>query len=181
MIYYNNAQISFYLHLHELSCVDISTGSVRMLIKHKSSEKFWHPDGGSEKPVDNTNVVVHSGTHSAMVFEFVLHEKQWGYIRHNTSGKYIHLDGGSENPEDNTNLVIHSGRHDACLFALDANRDVILHKGGRYAHPAGGSANPNDNTNVVLHRGIHNGMKWQFVDPNNSNKEVLPYGKPFQV
>ena len=75
-------------------------------------------------------------------------------------------------------FVIYQDRHAACLFALDSYRDVLLHKGGQYAHPRGGKSNPKNDTEVVFYHDIHDGMQFQFVDPNDSAKEVLPYGKP---
>ena len=155
-----------------------SRGNVVFLIKHKSSGKFIHPEGGSANPSDNTRLVVHDGIHDRMHFEFEPVDGPFGYIRHCASGKAIHPKNGELRPGNNTDLVIHSSQHAACLFGMDKVNNLIRHKSGVSFHPFGGSPNPGNGTGVVLHEGKHDASTWLFVNPRNPQEEVEIYGKP---
>ena len=155
-----------------------SRGNIVFLIKHKSSGKFIHPEGGSANPPDNTRLVVHDGIHDRMHFEFEPADGHFGYIRHCASGKAIHPKNGELQPENNTDLLIHSSQHAACLFGMDEINNLIRHKSGVSFHPFGGSPNPGNNTKVILHSGNHDASTWLFVNPNNPQEEVEIYGKP---
>ena len=154
--------------------------NVQFLIKHKSSGKFIHPEGGSANPADNTRLVIDPSIHERMYFEFeeVKDEGHFGYIRHVASGKAIHPKNGDIQPSDNTDLVLHSCQHAACLFGIDEVSHWILHKSGVSFHTYGGKAFPDNGTKVILHSGHHDLSKWIFVDPKNPEEEVNIYDKP---
>ena len=81
-------------------------------IKHVSSGKIIHPQGGSLTPGNNTKLVYHSDHHAGALFRFDEADER---IRHR-NGKIWHPLGGSPNPGNDTTCVLHCGNHDAAKF-----------------------------------------------------------------
>ncbi|XP_045176791.2 galactose-binding lectin-like [Mercenaria mercenaria] len=150
---------------------------LNFLIKHCSSGKFFHPQGGEGDPPNETPIILHEDVHPRMHWTFERDHDQWGYIKHVSSGKYIHPQGGEIHSGDNTRLVLHEARHWGALFALDGYNDRIIHISGRYVHPHNFKPNPKNETAVVLHSGDSVDMKFEFVSTKDPKKEILVYGK----
>ena len=155
--------------------------SVTFLIKHKSSGKFIHPKTGLADAENETALVAHEDIHRGMHWRFLPTEGIYGYIQHVQSGKVIHPKGGDHLPKDDTALVLHEARHAACLFALDTERNWIIHKSGLKVHPLGGRAFLLNGVSMILNPGEHDAMTWIFMDPKHPEQELAEgsiYGKP---
>ncbi|XP_033740282.1 lectin-like [Pecten maximus] len=144
------------------------------VIKHQTSGKFIHPQGGSLTPCDETALVLHQDVHSGMHFAFDATCNGYGYIRHVGSGKCIHPKGGASTPCNETELVLNGDRHNGALFCIDTCNKRIQHHGGKYIHPQGGQANPCNDTKMVLHGDCHDNMKLLIVSPSNTCEEICP-------
>ena len=143
-------------------------------IKHFSSGKYVHPEGGRGKT--DVTAVVHSGKAAHTQFIFRRVEGEWGHIIHMKSGLILIPYGGKPNSDDNTRIVFHRDPTPGSYFSIDQDKQGIKHYSGRYWHPHGGDTRPNNNTGVVVHR--NHGMATRFYAVDIKTDQALPSFMP---
>merc|ERR1712224_666266 len=91
--------------------------------------KCWHPLGGSAKPANENEVVLHTTCNEGRL-RFIWHREpepepeQCGYIQH-SGGKCIHPLGGSPNPPVGTKICTATGcREDRLYFCKTASGEL---------------------------------------------------------
>lgn len=146
-----------------VSQISAQKRSKEFYIKHYSSNKYIHPNGGSiGKGVD---LVLWDGCKEEAVFYIKYVEADWGYL---VSAKYpnlvIHPEGSSTTAGNGTKLSYWTGTLPGCLFRIDQKTQTIQHISGRYWHPRGGDGVPANGTGIVLWDGHGSNTEFMAVD-----------------
>ncbi|MEM7376590.1 MAG: hypothetical protein AAF460_03685 [Pseudomonadota bacterium] len=145
-------------------------------IKHWTSGKYIHPDGGSAH--HDTYAVLHSGkgAHTQFIFRPVEQTASghWGLLIHRQSGLALIPYGGRIDTGNGGRLVFHSDHSPGAHFFFDEAGKLIQHRGNKFWHPEGGDSRPGNNTPVVIYDGNNNNTKFFAVDPT-SDQQIAVY------
>ena len=63
--YQNYVNNNYYFDGQNYFQIDTANQVGPFFIRHSTSNKYIHPSGGSTNPGDNTQIIIHSGYHSA--------------------------------------------------------------------------------------------------------------------
>ncbi|CAL4139182.1 unnamed protein product [Meganyctiphanes norvegica] len=150
--------------------------TVEFVIKNQHCGKYIHPVQPQHH--DRGELYLWDGFYDKTIYVFEQADGEWGYIRQKDSDQVWQPRGMEINAMTNTEVLrIHSGRERYSLFAIDQLNGHIIHRDGLYVHYAAGTnPYPPNGDRITIHRDINEGMKWEFLNPSDSSKEVQVYG-----
>jgi len=135
-------------------------------IRHESSGKCVHPQGGSAQSPPGTKIVIHPGCNEERLY-FCATSGGETEIKQPGSGLCVQPNSGSNAPPDNEPLVLRVCGYYSSKFKFIEGGFIQHVASGKCWHPLGGGTVPDDETEIVLHSGCGKNSIRFSINPVN--------------